>query len=101
MLSDPDFVIQSQRPVSEVRPVEDNVERILGHYCRIFMLDSKNVPPISIILGDQFDWYGSGEYPALYKPSSKSIRFMRKPDTMLLLHEIAHHFIQAACGSVP
>lgn len=79
----------------------DTVDRILAHYHSIFQVQAQDLPSLTIELGDLSEEYKAGDHPALYQSSTGRIRFLRKPDTMLLLHEIAHHFIVTYLGDIP
>jgi hypothetical protein len=98
---EPSFEIRSTGDSEHVRHVRSVVENIIGHYCELFTLDESKIPLITIVLDDEEGAYDPEEHPALYRISTGSIHFRRKPDTMLLLHEIAHHFIFHRWGEVP
>jgi len=96
------FVIES----SEMQPkalniFAEDIDLIFKNYKRLFRLNSVDLQNLTIHLNDQSEIFDTDEFPALYQVSNRSIRFYRKPDHMLLLHEIAHHFIRHSLGSVP
>lgn len=95
------YVIHSDNGREEAREVARKVDVILDHYQGLFGLSEEEVDQLLIFLENQEGDYGHGEYPALYRNSTRSIHFQRKPDTMLLLHEVAHHFIRIRLHDPP
>jgi hypothetical protein len=98
---DPTFEIRSTGEPEYTRRIHATVENIIMHYWSLFAVQDVRIPRITIVLGGEEDDYDPEEHPALYDTSSSSIHFRRKPDTMLLMHEIAHHFIRFRLGEVP
>jgi hypothetical protein len=95
------YVIHSDNGEEEAREVAAKVDGILDHYERLFGLRDEEVDQLMIFLETKDGAYEHGEYPALYRNSTRSIHFQRMPDTMLLLHEIAHHFIRIRLHDPP
>ncbi|MFH1999043.1 MAG: DUF1570 domain-containing protein [Planctomycetota bacterium] len=98
VLHRPSFSIQSYDAATPEESTTQTIECILKHYCNLFDIPNDRLDPLTIVLGSRKAGYGVDEFPALYQCSTSSIHFHRQPDTMLLLHEIAHHFVKMRYG---
>jgi len=98
VLDCPSFTIQSYGPTTYADSTARTVDCVLKHYNTLFGVPAERVEPLTLILGSKKAVYGIHEFPALYQNSTGSIHFQRQPDTMLLLHEIAHHFVKMRLG---
>jgi hypothetical protein len=92
------YTSMTQEPIEEIKPV---VEQIMGHYRVLFGLENREIDELRIYLDSDGEVFESEAYPAVYQSATNSIYFKRKPDHMLLLHEIAHHFIRIRMGDIP
>lgn len=98
MESRPAYTIRSYESDSRADSTAKTVDRVLKHYSTLFGVPLDRVEPLNLIMGSRKTAYGVDEFPALYQISTSSIHFKREPDTMLLLHEIAHHFVKMRLG---
>lgn len=87
-------LISSQLVSEELEAFDRDIGLIFANYKRLFRKRNHELAPLTIFLDWETRVFGADEFPALYQKTTQSIRFHRKPDLMLLLHEIAHHFIE-------
>ena len=95
------FVIHGQGKDGDEKDLAREVERIFRYYGNLFGVREGEIPRLAIYLDSRDADFESEQYPARYETTPPSIHFHREPDSMLLMHEIAHHFIQTRLGSVP
>ena len=82
-------------------PLAEEIRQIHGSYTRLFGFPEGGVPAVRVCWTEARGTEESEIYPACYRPDTGTILFHRTPDRMLLLHEMAHHFIHRACGHAP
>lgn len=96
------YVIHSRgKSQDEIEALSKDVDLIFGYYKTLFRVPDEQVWKLHIHLEEHDTDYEYDDYPALYRSSTQSIHFCRVPDRMLLLHEIAHHFIRIRMGEPP
>ncbi len=101
VLEGDNFKIRSSLPHPKLGEFAGTVARIFEHYEELFGLHGDEIEELLLLLDNSTGRPAKSEYPALYNKADRSIHLEGEPVLMTLLHEIAHHFIQARLGEVP
>ncbi len=101
VIKDEHFILHAGGDPVQYEEYGEIIGKIMAHYETLFRVKGEEVDALRIVIESRDRTFESAAYPALYRSENRTIYFKERPDCMLLLHEIAHHFIQVRLGDTP
>lgn len=102
--STPPFSVVTSGDWDDVKRLSDRVAKIFRLYSQLFGVKAEEMEFLSLTVEQspgRGGTRGGDDYPALYRSDPPRIEFNTPPDLELLLHEMAHHFIEVSFDGLP